>query len=436
LNLYLGIVPFLFTLVAILGVGLKKSKVILSILLVAFFIRAGLAFTHAFIMPLPDSDADAVMFENLGWEWANDSNRSLFSNFTSGAFIYSWIISVLYTLTDRSPLMIQGINVFLGTTCVYLVWLIAMRITNGNTRVSGSATLVVAVWPTLNLYSALTMREAWIVFFSLLGIYYSILWWEKNKNIYCLMSIFSFLGSLAFHSGMMGFLGIYCCLILAKWFSSFLQNKGSSFIRQSLLLIILAGIIVFVLLTSFGLDKLGKVLNDGIEGVGEQQEIAARSRAAYLSDLTIRSPIDFIWMTPIRVLYFLFAPFPWMITTLADIVGFFDSALIMWLFYRIYKNRESIRQNKLALIIFLFLLGSIIFFALGTSNYGTAIRHRAKLVPLIALLSSLRKEKLNERKEEHRRYEKQTSSPHHRPQYRWCGNDAISVVVQNRSTKI
>ncbi|WP_033845250.1 hypothetical protein, partial [Geobacillus thermoleovorans] len=419
------------TLVTIIIVGLKKSKIILVILLVAFFLRAGLAFTHAFLIPLPDSQADAIMFERLGWEWANDSDRSIFSNFTTGAFIYSWIISILYMFTDRSPLMIQGINVFLGTISVYLVWLITMKITNANKRVSGFAALIVALWPTLNLYSALTMREEWISFFTIIGIYYSVLWWEKNKIIYFLVSISSFLGSLSFHSGMVSFLVIYCCLILFRWFSSFLQNKGNSFIRQSLLLMFMAGIIVFVLFTSFGLEKLGKIMNDGLEGLSDQQEIAARSRAAYLSNLTIQSPVDFVWMTPIRVLYFLFAPFPWMITNLVDVIGFVDSLMIMWLFYGIYKNKESIYKNKSALIILLFLIGGIIVFAIGTSNYGTAIRHRAKLVPLMAILASLKKEKI-ERKECSRHHAIQTHPPHHRPQHRRGGDDAVPIVVQNR----
>ncbi|QOR84159.1 hypothetical protein IMZ17_17085 [Geobacillus stearothermophilus] len=432
MNLYLGVVPFLFTLVTIIIIGLKKFKIIFMILLVAFFLRAGLAFTHAFIIPLPGSQADAVMFEHLGWEWANDSDRSIFSNFTTGAFIYSWIISILYMFTDRSPLMIQGINVFLGTISVYLVWLITMKITNRNKKISSFAALIVALWPTLNLYSALTMREEWICFFAILGIYYSVLWWEKNKIIYFLISISSFLGSLSFHSGMVIFLAIYCCLILFRWFSSFLQNKGNSFVRQSLLLMVMIGIIVFVSFTSFGLEKLGKIMNDGLEGLSDQQAIAARSRAAYLSNLTIQSPVDFLWMTPIRVLYFLFAPFPWMITNLEDVIGFLDSVMIMWLFYRIYKNKESIFKNKSALIIFLFLIGCIIMFAIGTSNYGTAIRHRAKLVPLMAILASLRKEKI-ERKECSRHHAIQTHPPHHRPQHRRSGDDVVPVVVQNRS---
>jgi hypothetical protein len=88
------------------------------VLLPAFVIRAGFALVHYYITPLPDSAADAATFESVAWEWSQGGFFEALQQFTTGAYFYSWLISLVYAITERSPLMVQGINVLFGTLIV------------------------------------------------------------------------------------------------------------------------------------------------------------------------------------------------------------------------------------------------------------------------------------------------------------------------------
>jgi len=98
--------------------------------------------------------------------------------------------------------------------------------------------------------------------------------------------------------------------------------------------------------------------------------------------------LDFFWQTPIRIIFFLFTPFIWQVRTSLDLFGFLDaiSYIIMSMF--IISNFKKIFKDRSALLISLFLLGCLIVFSLTTSNYGTALRHRAKFAPLMIVLSA------------------------------------------------
>ena len=68
---------------------------------------------------MPDSTADAVAFERVAWEMTSQGN--LIDSLTTGAYMYSWIISVFYSLFGvRSSLFMQSVNVLLGVMVVLM----------------------------------------------------------------------------------------------------------------------------------------------------------------------------------------------------------------------------------------------------------------------------------------------------------------------------
>ncbi len=71
-----------------------------------------------------------------------------------------------------------------------------------------------------------------------------------------------------------------------------------------------------------------------------------------------------------------------------DFLGFFDAIFYIALSLLIIFSLKIIVKSKYVLILLVFLLGEIIIFALTTSNYGTALRHRAKFVYIMIALSS------------------------------------------------
>lgn len=329
-----------------------------------------------------------MTFELRGWEWAAAGWGTILENFTMSAWPYSWFISVLYALTDRSPLMIQGVNVLLGTLAVYLVWRIAGLISGGNRRLASAAAWMAALFPTLALYSAITLREEFVVFFFLLGVLYSLRWWQypllRNFLIACLA--FGLAGVL--NPGMQGMIAVLGMLALWQWGHTMTANKGTSFLRVTAALGLLAVIGALVLTIGWGFGGFD-YLRSGVTSLGQQQINTALGRAAYLEGLTMQSTWDVVWQTPIRVVYFLFTPFPWMVLETADLLGFVDALLYTGLALLILRNWKNVRGNSLTRVAVLFLAVGLIVFALGVSNYGTAIRHRAKFAPLLIVVAAV-----------------------------------------------
>ena len=70
---------------------------------------------------------------------------------------------------------------------------------------------------------------------------------------------------------------------------------------------------------------------------------------------------------------------------MSDIVGFaIDGAIYMWMCWIIWKYRPG-RHLMLKRFVVIAMLCSAFIFGYGTFNAGTAFRHRAKLIAVIAI---------------------------------------------------
>lgn len=125
--------------------------------------------------------------------------------------------------------------------------------------------------------------------------------------------------------------------------------------------------------------------------MGDRVAISARGGAAYLVGFTPNSILDIIIQTPVRMVYFLFAPFPWMISSSGQILGLIDALLYLVLVFYSIRGLKYLKKynNQAFWAVTLMLLIMIATFAWVTSNFGTAIRHRQKIVWLIIAVSSL-----------------------------------------------
>mgnify|MGYP001455787764 CR=1 FL=1 len=97
--------------------------------------------------------------------------------------------------------------------------------------------------------------------------------------------------------------------------------------------------------------------------------------------------MDVVVKGPIRVLYFLFAPFPWMIRDVVDLLGLIDSCLYAYFIMIMWRMRHTIKQDFPTLSLAIALIAIVFVFGLAVGNYGTAIRHRAKIVVIPIVLA-------------------------------------------------
>ncbi|HBL10263.1 MAG TPA: hypothetical protein DD379_02410 [Cyanobacteria bacterium UBA11162] len=381
----LGWATLLEGLIAILGISLTDSPATVPIVS-AFCLRAALALINAYVTPLPYSQADAAAFETVGWVWSQNGLVESLANFKTGSDLYPWLISIVYVLTNRSPLMIQGINVLFGSLIVWNVYRISKLL--WNTRIAVRAAWFIALFPSLALYSAVTLREVAIVYPLTLALVYLVLWHQTKKTRYLALSLVSLGISISFHTGILAGLLILVGLFLGRFLYHLVRKKGSNFVNYTGSLLLISTFFGLIILSGWGLEKIGgSIENISLEKVATAQQVRARDRAAYLENLSISNPADLVWQTPLRLMYFLYTPFIWMIRTGADVGAQFDVVLYLGITISLYRSRRYILSNPAAFAIFLLLLALIIVFALSTSNYGTALRHRAKFAPIAMSLT-------------------------------------------------
>lgn len=376
-----------FAAMVLLVLSIKDAR-LRNLILLAFLLRLGLALFHAYVMPLPDSGADALGFERLGWETADAWLRKGATPKLSGAYLYSVWIGVLYFLFGRIPLVAQFTNVLLGTFIVYYTWKLAFLITDSR-RAALISTLLAAMFPTLNLYSAITMRESSIIFFTVTSVYCFFLWLEKGKLSQMVGAVVLLVPASALHGGMVFIEIVYV------FFFSFYHPKKKRWVAFSLNSLIAMLLIVFVV-AAFGDVITNKLPQDmsmlfSPDYLGERTASSARERAAYLSGLAPTSLLSMLLQTPVRMLYFFFTPFVWMISTPADIVGLFDALLYIFLSIYAFKGLVYLwsKDKLLFWAIVSILLVFLVVFAWGTSNYGTAIRHRQKIVWFLTIPAAI-----------------------------------------------
>lgn len=356
-------------------------------ILVAFLLRAGLALVQVFVVPLPGSGGDALRFDRIAWGWALDTSVGLWSRIGSGSTLYIWFMAVGYRLAERSELLILGVNVVLSTLIVWHTYQLAMEL--GADSTARWAAWWTALFPTLALYSAVMLREVVVAYPLILGAVWFARWRLTRRTLWFGAAIGAFLASAAFHTGSVVPLGVTVLFFLSDWMRSVGQGRVLRVLAGVLGLSLVAGVGVVVYGAGVGLDKLSLIQDFSPEALGDYQEVAARSRAAYLSWLTVRGPWDLLWQLPIRMVYYLFSPFPWMVRSPADLIGLLDASLYIWLVWVIWRGRERVRSNRAARGVAWLTLAIVIVFSIATSNYGTAIRHRGKTAPLLIALAAI-----------------------------------------------
>ncbi len=354
-----------------------KDQVLAKIILLSFLIRGFLAYFQRFISPLPDSTADAVGFERHAWLFAEEGITR------GGAYRYSQVIGWFYSLFGRTPLLAQFINVLLGTLLVFFIYKITLTLFERK-RTAHIASLISAFFPVLALYSAITMRELVIVFPFALSFYFFSLWLKKGRFKRIILSfLFIFVSSLS-HGAMI--------LIAASYFFFFLfykpLKKRWTFFKKESLIILLIFLISFSIFFSFFRSKIPSPQDFSPERLERQVTRATRDRAAYLEGLYPESYTDIVLQTPVRIVYFFFSPMR--VEQRQDIFGAFDAFLYFSLFILSFLVLLKLwKKNKETCLAFLFTLAIFaIVFSWGVSNYGTAIRHRQKIVFLLIIFSS------------------------------------------------
>jgi 4-amino-4-deoxy-L-arabinose transferase-like glycosyltransferase len=380
-EVFFSVLIFLGVLIFCLRYPDKKfSLIILS----GFLLRSGLAFFQRFIAYLPDSTADAMSFERNAWQaaeaWFAGTEATVK---LTGSGYYTRTIAWLYYAFGRVPLIAQFINVLMGTLVIFIVYKTALILFEKK-KAAYFAAVLTALFPTLNLYSAITMRESVVILFLALSFYCFSCWLKRGKVKNVLMALILIFISSIYHGGVVYMGGAYL------FFFSFYrpQDRRWLFFSRQLILGIASGIVCFSLFFSFFGNKALTPAEITPETISRYVTKTSKGRAAYLENSKPGTYADIAAQMAPKAVYLFFSPFH--VRMKIDYLGVFDALLYFILFILSFIATIRLWKKDKAIVL-VFLLMMFFFtgpFAWGVSNYGTAIRHRQKIAFLLIIMAS------------------------------------------------
>ena len=398
-----GLSSILIVSLVIIFLGMRYQKVA-SILYVSLSLRILVMILGNYIA-LPDTTGDAYWFEIKAYEWSlrgfpdvlfsigqcQDCNVDFDKNTFGSSFIISFIIGILYSLTDRSIMMAQSLSILLGTLSVLLSWILARKLWDN--RTATKVGWFVALFPSLILYSVLIMREIYVCFFLLIT-FYNLVNWNHNGSLKSFFFvIFGFILGTLFHGGVFLGLLIFLIAVFLKNINRFIRKLYHSIIVLKplvVLFLLIIPAISFYDMKDFEVPKIGTITDfDKIKKNILKKNIVTHKGAAKYPDWVIaKSENELIYKMPIKAMYFIFSPFPWEIKKTSHLLGMIDGFLHIFLVYLIIQNRKAIWADPTLRIIFFILLTYLLVYGVAVGNFGTGIRHRAKFIFMFILLAA------------------------------------------------
>jgi hypothetical protein len=137
-----------------------------------------------------------------------------------------------------------------------------------------------------------------------------------------------------------------------------------------------------------------RMLDQGVRTLNDQRlAYGIGTRTGYLTEYICTTPADLLSFLPLGMAYFLLSPFPWQIGStvspliLVEVLPWYTLLPVAGIgFVRLVKDDTRPRPR---VVLILFLVVPLVLYSLVSGNVGTALRHRAQIMPFIAMLAAL-----------------------------------------------
>lgn len=354
---------------------------------VALLFRLGaLAVVHVALNPsffAPDADTYAFGGARLLEYWRGEGPYPFEA---SWQVAYHYLNGAFTWLFGDPTFGVVTLNLFAGVWTAMLAYLLG-RDTLGE-RVGRIAGVLVAIFPSLVLWSVLNVRDALATLLVTLAVYLGVRVYRRFRP----GSLILLLCTLLLLTGFRDYMGFLLLVGLLVGYAAALRRGriGTS--------LAVGGVLAFFFV--FGADRLGffeRVLVDN------PLETASRLREGLMGDFrgglagsafglehdtsTLGGALRFL---PVGLAYLLFAPFPWQISSVLQLTTFPEVLLWYALFpFTLWGVRHVFRERgRAAVPVLAVLLVVTLSYALVEGNVGAAYRHRAQVMPLLFVFAA------------------------------------------------
>ncbi|HLN97811.1 MAG TPA: glycosyltransferase family 39 protein [Pyrinomonadaceae bacterium] len=384
------------------------SRFLLRLFVAALLVRMVIALAIFTFHGQEFFGGDAITYDFFGnaqlLGWGGDKYyQSVANQFVRSGEGSGWgmvyVVAAVYGLIGRNMLAVQLINCVLGAATAVVIYLCAQQVFQ-NSRVARIAGIAVAFYPSLVLWSAQGLKDGPIVFCLAIAILATLKLGERLSPKYIAVLIGALIAIIALRF----YVFYMICVAIGGAFILGIQRvTATSFARQFTAIILLGLVLTYIGVTrsaTANFERYGNLQ----QLQASRKDLARSAESGFGRDVDVSSTSGAISTIPVGMLYLLFAPFPWQITslrqsiTLPEMIIWWASfpLLVLGLWFAIKYRLRMISP------ILIFTVMLTLAYSVFQGNVGTAYRQRAQLLVFyfifVAVGFVLMKEKREERK--------------------------------------
>lgn len=312
-----------------------------------------------------------------------------------------YLVAAIYGVVGRNMLAVQLVNSVFGAATAVVIYLCSIQVFQ-NSRVARLAGISVAFYPSLVLWSAQGLKDGPIVFFLAIAILSTLKLGEKLRIKYILVLLGALIALFALRFYV---LYMICVAIGGAFVIGMQQITATSFVRQFSAVVLLGLALTYVGVTRSAGTQFERYGN--LQNLQNSRQDLARSASGFGRDVDVSSTSGALSTIPVGMVYLLFAPFPWQITslrqsiTLPEMVIWWASfpLLVLGLWFSIKYRLRMISP------ILIFTVMLTFAYSVFQGNVGTAYRQRAQLLVFYFIFVAVGFVLVKEKREERKRQE-------------------------------
>jgi hypothetical protein len=385
-SLVIAITTFLIPLALSSG-----KKMPLYIIYIGLMLRHVVALTNSYVITLPGAEMDAANFFEDSVYHARNCQAD-----------WEYIPGLIYSYSMGKIFCLTGVSKFLGSELSILAYSFSAGIVIKITELldfdpdkQKKTFAFLSFMPALIFYGSITMRESYQMLFLMCAVYAGISLRKKFNPYMLAIGIFSAVALGSLHHGL-SFYTLILILILLFWgFKIDVKDRQRTVIK----LVITAAMIAACIMSFALVNQLSGGLADKADGDVAKATISYRegtteeatlSRANYISGLNMSSPLELLLYYPYLLFLYMFAPLPWQVNSVSDAIIIIENIFRFIMIRNLFSARKVLSGEHRALYIYLFIcfLSIESIWAIGTINWGAAIRHHVPAHGILCIIGN------------------------------------------------
>jgi hypothetical protein len=336
----------------------------------------------------PDEGTYAGTGRALAMYWSGDVFIEPGRFTADRAHGYFYVNAACFYLFGNSELPVKLLNALIGVLVTRHIFFLSFDLFGP--AVARRAGLLTNYFPSLVLWSAVNIRDVWVILLLVLVSRYSLAI-ARNYSHVALLKLCAAIYVLSFFRD-------YLIFAVAFPPVAAILIGGRGHLLRNFVMAVAAAISLAILFEQ-GIVRPATRSQMSLESLSDIRQNLATGGSAYYRDVDISTPGRALAFLPIALAYFFFSPFPWQITSLLRVLSVPEMVLIYYLALPTWRGVTFAIRHRLRDCLQILLMTALltVTYALTEGNVGTLYRHRAQAMAFYLIFAAvgleLRKQK-------------------------------------------